>query len=116
MAGHTLSAYADEQTYRQVSQLARLEDRSTAQIVSAALRLYMRLPRAAHDALRQLEAAGPAAAETAGWAVGRALLDQQYEAAVAQGLAEGGARTTPAPAATEDQLLARAVEISRRPD
>ncbi len=115
MAGHTLSAYADEQTYRQVSQLARLEDRSTAQIVSAALRLYLRLPRAAHDALRQLEAAGPEAADTAGWAVGRALLDQQYEAAVAQGLAESANRTARPLAETEDEILARAVEISRRP-
>ncbi|MCW5761377.1 MAG: hypothetical protein KIS90_16525, partial [Phenylobacterium sp.] len=60
------------------------------QIATAALRLYMRLPRRAHDALRRLEAAGPDAVEAAAWAAGRALLDQQYEQAIARGLREGG--------------------------
>ena len=72
MAGHTLSAYADEQTYQKVAQLAKIEDRSVAQIVSAALRFYMRLPRHAHDALRRAEADGPESAEAQAWAVNRA--------------------------------------------
>ncbi len=110
MAGHTLSAYADEQTYQQVAKLARLEDRSTAQIVAAAVRLYMRLPRAAHDALRRLEAAGPAQADAAGWAAGRALLDQQFDAALAE-----AASNSPSIVADDDEdaLLAKAVEATR---
>jgi len=110
MAGRTLSAYADEQTYRQVSQLARLEDRSTAQIVSAALRLYLRLPRSAQDALRRLEALGPERADAGAWAAGRALLDQQYDAALARGLSEGGDRFVDGD--DEEGLLARAVEMT----
>jgi predicted transcriptional regulator len=111
MAGHTLSAYADEQTYRKVSELAKAEDRSTAQIVAAAVRLYMRLPRRAHDALRRLEAAGPEAADVAAWAAGRALLDQQYELAITQGLHEGGQ----APRAQDEAaLLQEAVALVRR--
>jgi len=90
MAGHTISAYADEQTYRQVSELAKAEDRSTAQIAAAALRLYMRLPRRAHDAFRKLEATSPEALDAAAWAAGNALLDHQYERSIAKGLQEGG--------------------------
>jgi len=111
MAGHTLSAYADEQTYRKVAELAKAEDRSTAQIVAAAVRLYMRLPRRAHDALRRLEAAGPEAIDAAAWAAGRALLDQQYERVVAKGLKEGGH----APAdLDEEALLEEAAIIARQ--
>jgi predicted transcriptional regulator len=111
MAGHTISAYADEQTYRKVSELAKAEDRSTAQIVAAALRLYMRLPRRAHDALRRLEAAGPDAIDAAAWAAGRALLDQQYEQVVARGLNEGGHKPTDL---DEEALLEEAVSLVRK--
>jgi thioredoxin-like negative regulator of GroEL len=111
MAGHTLSAYTDEQTYQKVSRMARLEDRSTAQIVNAAIRLYMRLPRSAHDALRRLEASGPEHADAAVWAAGRALLDQQYEAALAQGL--GSTQIGETTDEDEIALLARAVELAR---
>lgn len=108
MAGHTISAYADEQTFRKVAELAKAEDRSTAQIVAAALRLYMRLPRRAHDALRRLEAAGPDAIDAAAWAAGRALLDQQYEQVVAKGLREGGHAPTDV---DEDALLKQATTL-----
>ncbi len=113
MAGHTLSAYTDEQTYEKVTQLARLEDRSTAQIVAAAVRLYMRLPRAAHDALRRLEAAGPEGAQEAAWAAGRALLDSQYAAALAQGLR--GAPQLVGPDDDEAAILDTAVALTRQP-
>ncbi|HKR88837.1 MAG TPA: hypothetical protein VJS38_11750 [Phenylobacterium sp.] len=111
MAGHTISAYADEQTYKQVSELAKAEDRSTAQIAAAALRLYMRLPRRAHDALRRLEAAGPEALDAAAWAAGRALLDQQYDLTVAKGLREGGQAST---SADEAALLEEAASLVRK--
>jgi hypothetical protein len=112
MAGHTLSAYTDEQTYRRVLELARLEDRPTAQIVAAALRLYVRLPRRAQDAFRQSEAAGPDAADAAAWAAGRALLHQRYEAIVAKGLQEGG--SAPVADGDEEGVLDAAVKMARR--
>lgn len=111
MAGRTISAYADEQTFRKVAELAKAEDRSTAQIVAAALRLYMRLPRRAHDALRRLEAAGPEAIDAAAWAAGRALLDQQYEQVVAKGLKEGGHAPTDL---DEEALLEQAANLVRK--
>jgi hypothetical protein len=110
MAGHTVSAYADEQTFRQVSELAKAEDRSVAQIAAAALRLYVRLPRRTHDALRRLEAAGPEALDAAAWAAGRALLDQQYEQSVAKGLKEGGLA---AREGDEDALIEEAASLVR---
>jgi predicted transcriptional regulator len=113
MAGHTVSAYADEQTYQKVTQLAKLEDRSTAQIVSAALRLYLRLPRHAHDAIRRAEADGPESADAAAWAISKALLHQQYEAALAEGLKHMPDLISPDD--DEEAILAKAVEITRRP-
>ena len=111
MVGHTLSSDVDEQTFLKVAELAMAEGSSTAQIVTAAVRLYMRLPRRAHDALRRLEAAGPEAAEAAAWAVGRALLDQQYEQAIAKGLTE--ARRT-AKSLDEEALLEEAAAVVRK--
>jgi hypothetical protein len=112
MAGRTLSAYADEATYAKLTDLARREDRSTAQIVAAAIRLYLRLPSAAHDAFRGLEAAGAGEADAAAWAAGRALLDRQYEAALAEGLSK--APDLIAPQDDEAAILAKAVELARR--
>lgn len=111
MAGRTLSAYADEQTYQKVTQLARLEDRSTAQIVSAALRLYLRLPSAAHDALRRAEAEGPEQADEAAWAAGRALLNQRFDAIMAK-IGEHMPALLPDDA-DEEAILAKAVELTR---
>ena len=114
MAGKTVSAYADEVTAAKIAEMARLEDRSPAQIAAAALRLYVRLPPAAREAWRRVEVdAGPAAADAAAWAAGRALLDRQYDAALAAGLA---AMPTPDPALVdEDAILTRAIQLTRAP-
>ena len=56
MSGLTVSAYADEATAARIAQIAKLEDRSPAQIAAAALRLYVSLPEVGHRALRRLEA------------------------------------------------------------
>jgi hypothetical protein len=42
MTGRTVSAYTDEATAAKVAEIARLEDRSPAQIGAAALRFYVR--------------------------------------------------------------------------
>ena len=52
MAGRTVSAYTDETTAQRIAQLAKVEDRSPAEIAAAALRLYVNLPTHAHQAFR----------------------------------------------------------------
>jgi len=66
--------------------MARLEDRSPAQIAAAALRLYVRLPPAARDAWRRIEGERRERRDQAAWAGRPALLDRQYEEALAAGL------------------------------
>lgn len=109
----TLSAHTDAATASRVSEMARLEDRTTSQITAAAVRWYVRLPPSARDALRRIEAQGDPAIEAAAWAAGRALLDRQYETALNAGLARAPSMLPPD--ATEDDILAEAVRITRRP-
>jgi len=108
----TLSAHTDDATASRVSEMARLEDRTPSQITAAAVRWYVRLPASARDALRRIEAQGDRAIEEAAWAAGRALLDQQYDAALHAGLARRP--STLASDASEEDILAEAVRISRR--
>ena len=111
MAGRTVSAYTDEATATKVAEMAKLEDRSPAQIAAAALRFYVRLPSCARDAWRTIEAADDDAIDEAAWAAGRALLNQQYDRALTAGLK--GYRS-PLPAdASEQEILDYAVEITR---
>jgi predicted transcriptional regulator len=113
MAGRTVSAYTDEATAAKVADIARLEDRSPAQIAAAALRFYVRLPSAARDAWRRAEANGePAVADETAWEVGRAILDKQWNDAVRAGLARY--QSPLPPDASEEDILAYAVQITRR--
>ena len=107
----TLSGHTDEATASRVSEMARLEDRTSSQITSAAIRWYTRLSPSARDALRRIEAAGETAVSAAAWAAGRAVLDQDYGSTLARGL-EG---YTPALAAiaTEDEIMEEAVRLTR---
>jgi hypothetical protein len=91
--------------------MARLEDRTSSQITAAAVRWYVRLPASARDALRRIEALGDEAIEAAAWAAGRALLDRRYEAALEVGLSR--APSSLPPSASEDDILAEAVRITR---
>lgn len=108
----TLSGHTDAVTAARVTEMARLEDRTSSQIASAAIRLYTRLSPAARDALRRLEAAGEEAVAAGAWAASRALLDQEFDATLARGLRH----YTPAlpPGATEDEIMAEAVRLTRR--
>jgi predicted transcriptional regulator len=108
----TLSAHTDEATASRVGEMARLEDRTPSQITAAAVRWYVRLSAAARDALRRIEAQGDQAIDEAAWAAGRAVLDKEYEAVLDRGLAN---YTPTLPAnASEDEILAEAVRITRR--
>src|SRR5690242_15776492 len=107
----TLSAHADAATASKVSDMAKLEDRTPSQITAAAVRWYVRLPASARDALRRIEARGDRAIEEAAWAAGRALLDKEYEELLDRGLA--GSASALAETASEDEILAEAVRITR---
>ena len=107
----TLSAHTDQATATRVGEMAKLEDRTPSQITAAAIRWYVRLPALARDALRRIEARGDEAIEAAASAAGRALLDRQYEAALEVGL--GRAPSTLPPGASEDDILAEAVRVTR---
>lgn len=112
MTGRTVSAYTDEATAAKVARIAKLEDRSPAQIAAAALQFYVRLPSSARDAWRAIEASEDSAIDEAAWAAGRALLDQRYERSLAAGLENF---RSPLPAeASEQDILDYAVEITRR--
>ena len=109
MAGRSISAYTDDLTYERVSRLAKSEDRSTAQIVAAAVRLYVQMPTRAHDAFRRLESAGDDTVRSAARAAGRALLNEDYEALASRRRPQ----TTQSPEAGEEDILAQAVEAAR---
>ena len=108
----TLSAHTDEATAARVSDMARLEDRTTSQITAAAVRWYVRLPASARDALRRIETQGDQAIDEAAWAAGRALLDRQYDDALRVGL--GRVPSTLSANASEADILSEAVRITRQ--
>lgn len=108
----TISSHVDTATAQLVDQTAKLEDRRPSQITAAALRWYLRLPPSARDAMRRIEAAGEKAVDEAAWAVGRALLDKEYLGLTREVM---GSLKTGLPAeATEDQIAAEAVRLTRR--
>ena len=106
----TLSAHTDDATASRVSEMAKLEDRTSSQITAAAVRWYVRLPASARDALRRIETQGDQAIDEAAWAAGRALLDRQYESALKAGLSR--ADSTLSDDASEEDILAEAVRIT----
>lgn len=82
MAGKTISAYTDVETANHVAYIAKLEHRPQAQIAGMALKFFVRLPKEAHDALRQIEALGSSADfEEVTREITRVLLHTQYEVA-----------------------------------
>ena len=106
----TLSAHTDDATALRVSEMAKLEDRTTSQITAAAVRWYVRLSAPARDALRRIEAQGDQAIDRAAWTAGRALLDREYEEVLDRGLAN----YTPALAAdaSEEAILTESTRIA----
>lgn len=108
----TQSSHIDEATFKRISETARLEDRKPSQITAAALRWYLRLSPGARDAMRRIEAAGDKAVDEAAWTVSRALLDQEYEALLKQGLSRRAPQF--AADASEDDIMAEAVRLTRR--
>ena len=111
MAGRTVSAYTDETTAQRIAQLAKVEDRSPAEIAAAALRLYVNLPTHAHQAFRQIEAMeSPAVIDSVQRAMTRVLIDGVYEAARQRRMAQMPASGRDGD--SEDAILADAVRLT----
>jgi predicted transcriptional regulator len=106
------SGHTDDATAARVAEIAKIEDRSPDQIAAAALRFYVRLPPWARSALCGLEGQSDAEIDEAAWAVGRALVDQQYDAAMKARRLRGGWPLPPD--ASEQDILDYAVKICRR--
>lgn len=108
----THSSHIDDATARRIAEVAKLEDRKASQITAAALRWYLRLPASARDAFRRIEAGGAAEAEKAAWAMGRAVLDEEFRALSAR--AAHGLETKLPATASEADIMEEAVRLTRR--
>ena len=106
------STHIDDTTEKLIVATAKLEDRNPSQIMAAALRWYLRMSPGARDAMRRIEAAGDKAIQEASWSVSRALLDREYKTLVQQGMK--GFETHLAADASEDEIMAEAVRLTRR--
>lgn len=107
------STHLDDNTDVLIVKTAKLEDRNPSQIMAAAVRWYLHLTPGARDAMRRIEATGPSAVEEASWALSRVLLEREYETLVRQGA--GTLQTDLPPDASEDDIMAEAVRMTRRP-
>jgi hypothetical protein len=107
------SAHLDEDTDLLVAETAKLEDRNPSQIMAAAVRWYLHLTPGARDAMRRIEAIGAPAVEEAGWTLSRALLEREYESLVRRGAR--ALKTTLTADASEDEIMAEATRMTRRP-
>lgn len=117
MAGRTVSAYADEATASRIAHLAKIEDRSPAQIAAAALRLYVGLPTVAHDAFRQIEAMeSPQMLDDVQREITRTMLHTLYEDAsrrIVESMRRNGIGDNIGD--SEDEILAEAVRLTTQP-
>lgn len=82
MAGKTISAYTDSETAESVAYLAKLENRTPAQIAGMALKFFVSLPTSARNAWCQINALGTQAErEEVAREITLALLNTQYKIA-----------------------------------
>ena len=107
------STHLDDTTDLLIAKTAKLEDRNPSQIMAAAVRWYLQLTPGARDAMRRIEATGGLAVEEASWAVSRALLAREYDSLVREGARS--LTTDLADSASEDEIMAEAVRMTRRP-
>lgn len=82
MAGKTISAYTDSQTADSVAYLAKIEQRTPAQIAGMALKFFVSLPAPARTAWYQINALGEQGdREKVTREIARTLLNAQHEIA-----------------------------------
>ncbi|ACK73735.1 conserved hypothetical protein (plasmid) [Gloeothece citriformis PCC 7424] len=85
MAGKTISAYTDAETASRLGIIAKVEQRTQAQIGGMALKLFVSLPKEAREALWQVKTLG----NEQDWEslikeITRTLLNVQYKLATQQ--------------------------------
>jgi|HubBroStandDraft_1064217.scaffolds.fasta_scaffold706704_1 hypothetical protein len=117
MSGRTVSAYVDDATAASIAQIAKIEDRSPAQIGAAAFRLYAALPEVAHRALRRLDAAeSPELSRQASNSMTRGLLHVLFDDAenrIVESMRRNGIGDNIGD--SEDEILAEAVRLTTQP-
>jgi hypothetical protein len=108
--GKTISAYTDEETARLVGDLARVERRTASQVAAEAIALYVRLPREAHAALREIDGdPSPHAAMIR--QVTRAIIKAAYDASLAR-MAPAVKEIYGDTLQSEEDILAEAIRLT----
>lgn len=113
MAGKTISAYTDSETASRVGAIAKVEQRTQAQIGGMALKLFVFLPKEAREALWQIETMG----NLQDWEslmneVTRTILNFQYKLASGQVIEQMNVEKL-GDLDSEDEILTAAVNLTR---
>lgn len=112
MAGKTILAYTDSETAFRVGAIAKIEQRTQAQIGGMALKLFVSLPKEAREALWQIEAMGNGQDwESLMNEVTRTVLNVQYRLASQQVIEEMKVEKL-GDLDSEDEILEAAVNLS----
>ena len=112
MAGKTISAYTDSDTAKSVAYLAKIEQRTPAQIAGMALKFFVSLPAPARTAWYQINALGEQCDRArVAREIARTLLNAQYEIARLQVVSqiEVDPKHT---LESEDEILSTAVRLT----
>lgn len=112
MAGKTISAYTDSDTAESVAYLAKIEQRTPAQIAGMALKFFVSLPAPARTAWYQINALGEQCdREKVAREIARTLLNAQYDIAQKQVISqiEVGQKHS---LESEDDILSAAVRLT----
>jgi hypothetical protein len=113
MAGKTISAYTDSETASRVGTIAKVEQRTQAQIGGMALKLFVSLPKEAREALWQIETLGNGQEwESLMNEVTRTVLNVQYRLASQQVIEEMKVEKL-GDLDSEAQILQAAVNLTR---
>lgn len=112
MAGKTISAYTDSETAERVALLAKIEQRTPAQIAGMALKFFVTLPAPARTAWYQISALGNQNdLEKVTHEIARALINTQYEISQRQVVSQ--IKLDPMPTLEEeDDILSTAVQLT----
>lgn len=113
MAGKTISAYTDSETASRVGAIAKVEQRTPAQIGGMALKLFVFLPKEAREALWQIKTMGNALVwESLMNEVTRTILNVQYKLASGQVVEQMNVEKL-GDLDSEEEILATAVNLTR---
>ena len=114
MSGTTVSAHTSQEIVERLDMIAKSERRNRSQVVGMALDLFVELPPTAREAWLKISTNGSKQQmQLLMDKVGRAIIDVQYQAAHERAMAEMQIEYLE-PLTTEDDILAAAVNISKK--